>query len=258
MSKKPDIALAGIGNLGWNLSQRLIERGFNVCQIIARKTEDRQNFARHIGADLIEDISELKDKVDLLFVCLPDDKIADFIGNVRHENTAIAHCSGYTAQVKHKRNATGVFYPFQTFTKNVAVEWEGIPVFIESGHKDLRETLRKIAEDISGNVLEVTHEQRKAIHISGVFGANFTNHLLHIVSNILDAKNVPFKVMKPLMEETIRKAFAHGPAKAQTGPAKRGDEAVLKAHMEQLGHDNTTRALYDLFTTGITKEHRTA
>ncbi|MEZ4722344.1 MAG: DUF2520 domain-containing protein [Flavobacteriales bacterium] len=255
MSKKPNIAVAGIGNLGWNLSLKLYERGFDVCQIVTKKTNRRQKFAKRIDADLVENLSELKDKVDLLFICMPDDRITEVISDIKQKDLAIVHCSGYTEMIKHKNNPTGVFYPFQTFTKYFSVDWDGIPIFIESDDKELRKTLRKIGEEISQNVLEMTHEQRKAIHIAGVFGSNFTNHLLYIVKSILDKQKVPFEIMKPLMEETIRKAFDHGPAGAQTGPAKRGDDMVIKAHLEQLKGDKRLKEFYGMFTDSIKSDY---
>jgi predicted short-subunit dehydrogenase-like oxidoreductase (DUF2520 family) len=255
MSKKLKIAVAGIGNLGWNLALQLHDRGYTVRQIITRKTNRRQKFAKRIDAEIDESIADLQPKIDLLFVCIPDDQLKPFIQSIKRDDVAIVHCSGFTGLIENENNPVGVFYPFQTFTKYFSVEWNDIPIFIEGSEKELRKTLRKIAEDLSQNVMEVSFEQRKMLHIAGVFGANFTNHLIYLIKGILDSQKLPLDVMKPLLDETIRKAFDHGPAGAQTGPAKRQDKKVIEQHLKQLETEKTLREFYDLFTRNIQKEY---
>lgn len=258
MSKKPKIAVAGLGNLGWNLALRLFEQGYNVRQVVARKTQRRIKFAKGIEADLVESPSELKVKIDLLLVCVPDDKILAFVKEVSDKNkeVAIVHCSGSTPLLKGIPNPTGVLYPFQTFTKFFSVEWREVPIFIESTDTALRNQLHRIGEDLSWNVREVSFEQRRAIHLAGVFGANFTNHLLYLTKIILEREKVPFEVLKPLMEETVRKAFEHGPVGAQTGPARRNDMKVIGKHLELLQDDPALERFYRFFTESIIEEYK--
>ena len=89
---KQKIAIAGIGNLGWNLAQRLHEQDFEIKQIIAEKNQRRSKFTKKIDAILSSDIAELKEKVDILFLCIPDDKIAEVAAKVPNEHVAIVHC----------------------------------------------------------------------------------------------------------------------------------------------------------------------
>jgi hypothetical protein len=46
------------------------------------------------------------------------------------------------------------------------------------------------------------------------------------------------------------------PAEVQTGPAKRGDEEILKAHLEILKDDPELKGLYELISSGIRKNFR--
>lgn len=252
---KHKIAIAGIGNLGWNLAQRLHEQDFEIKQIIAEKTNRRTKFTKKIDATLSADISDLKDKIDILFLCIPDDKILEVVSKVKNENIAIVHCSGSTPVIEGIKNPTGVLYPFQTFTKFFEVDWNGIPIFIESKNKKLKNTLMRIGEELSGNVQELKFEQRQAVHLSGVVGANFTNHLLYLTKNLLDEQKVPFEVLTPLLEETIRKAFEHGPAGAQTGPARRNDQQVIAKHIKKLENQTDLQKLYEVFSKSITEEY---
>jgi predicted short-subunit dehydrogenase-like oxidoreductase (DUF2520 family) len=252
---KHKIAIAGIGNLGWNLAQRLHEQDFDIKQIIAEKNQRRTKFTKKIDATLSSDISELKDKIDILFLCIPDDKIMEVVTKIKNENVAIVHCSGSTPLIDGVKNPTGVLYPFQTFTKFFEVEWNNIPIFIESKNKKLKNTLMRIGEELSGTVEELKFEQRRTVHLSGVVGANFTNHLLYLTKNLLDEQKVPFEVLMPLLEETVRKAFAHGPAGAQTGPARRNDQNVIGNHIDLLQNQPELKKLYEVFSKSITEEY---
>ena len=249
MSKSLKIGVVGLGNVGWNLVQRLDAKGYEVQQIVAKKNEHRQKLAKSLEADLIKSVSDLDKKLDLIFLCIPDDQLLETAALI-HSNAALIHCSGSTPRLKAK--LSGVLYPFQTFTKFFAAEWKGVPVFIESNDKVLRNRLLKIANDLTGNAKEVSFEQRQAIHMSGVFGANFVNHILYMAKSILDEKNIDFSVLEPLLEETTRKAFEHSPAGSQTGPARRGDIIMISKHLELLKtHGNLTK-YYRLFSDDIT------
>lgn len=248
MSKSLKIGVVGLGNVGWNLVQRLDSKGYDVKQIVAKKNDHRKKLAKMLDSDLIKSVSDLDHKLDLIFLCIPDDQLQETASKIE-SSAAIIHCSGSTPMLEAK--LSGVFYPFQTFTKFFAVEWKGVPVFIESNDKGLRSKLLKIANDITGNAKEVSFEQRQAIHMSGVFGANFVNHILYMAKSILDDKNIDFSVLEPLLEETVRKAFEHSPAGSQTGPARRGDIKMISKHLELLKkHDNLSE-YYQLFSDDI-------
>lgn len=253
MSKPLKIAIVGMGNVGWNLVQRLDSKGFKITQIVAVKNDHRKKLAKALEADLIKSVSELDKKNDLVFLCIPDDQLVETAAKIK-SNAALIHCSGSTALLETKHS--GVFYPFQTFTKFFPAEWKGVPIFIESNDKDLRNQLLKIANDITGNAKEVSFEQRQAIHMSGVFGANFVNHILFMAKEILDDQSVDFEVLEPLLLETVRKAFEHSPAGSQTGPARRGDVKMISKHLALLKSKGNLAEYYKLFSDDISSIYK--
>lgn len=52
----------------------------------------------------------------------------------------------------------------------------------------------------------------------------------------------------PLVEETIRKAFAEAPASVQTGPARRGDLITIERHRKELQKWPPTLFLFTIFS----------
>jgi predicted short-subunit dehydrogenase-like oxidoreductase (DUF2520 family) len=253
MSKSLKIGVVGLGNVGWNLVHRLDSKGYDVQQIVAKKNDHRKKLAKTLDADLIKSVSELDKKLDLIFLCIPDDQLQETASSI-DSKSALIHCSGSTSLLD--KELSGVFYPFQTFTKFFAAEWKGVPIFIEGNDKSLRDMLLKIANNLSGNANEVSFEQRQAIHMSGVFGANFVNHILFLAKSILDEKNIDFAVLEPLLEETVRKAFEHSPAGSQTGPARRGDNQMISKHLELLKNAGNLSEYYKMFSDDISSTYK--
>jgi predicted short-subunit dehydrogenase-like oxidoreductase (DUF2520 family) len=83
---------------------------------------------------------------------------------------------------------------------------------------------------------------------------NFTNQLYRIAHEISDAKSINFDILKPLIQETARKAQELSPYMAQTGPAKRNDKKTIKRHLKQLENEDH-KAIYKLLTASIQKTH---
>lgn len=251
MKKKIKIGIVGIGNLGWNLGLRLFECGFEVTAISGSLNGPNKKFAKRIDTKLYDDPKKVAEKSKLVFVCVPDDQIKSASDEISGEGIWVAHCSGSTPLIEGDFKGSGVLYPFQTFSKFFPVDWSDISIFTEGSNDEMLEMLDYIAHRIARDVHQVESEQRRIIHIAGVIGANFTNHLLHQTKLLLDAHKLDFNVLQPLMEETIRKAFEHGPAGAQTGPAKRNDQQMIQRHLDLLQDQKSIAEIYDLFSKKI-------
>ncbi|MHC1705365.1 MAG: DUF2520 domain-containing protein [Tenuifilaceae bacterium] len=133
-----------------------------------------------------------------------------------------------------KSNGYGVFYPFQTFSKDRIIPFTDIPICLEADKIETLERLNKIASLLSSNIISMNSATRTWLHLTGVFTNNFTNHLLSISYKIAHDKGFNFDLIKPLLHETVQKAMDENPAKAQTGPAVRFDQSTLDLHIEKL------------------------
>jgi len=63
-------------------------------------------------------------------------------------------------------------------------------------------------------------------------------------------------LLRPLMEETVRKALRTGPENAQTGPAVRHDDTTIECHLELLSFSPEYRKLYRLISSMITQHYK--
>ncbi len=250
----PRIAIVGIGNVGWNLGFRLHEAGYKVALLISESHNASDDLAKELGAEVKDHPSQVDEKIDLAILCVPDDVIQRTAESIS-PTVAVVHTSGSTPML-NDRQKSGVLYPFQTFSKHVRPDWKGIPVLVESNHAELEELLLKIGRDLSGNVEVKSSDQRKIVHMSGVFGANFVNHILYLAERVLAKGDTSFEVLEPLLHETLRKAIEYSPEASQTGPARRGDESMISKHLEQLKDDPCTQEIYRLLSESIQKTYR--
>ncbi len=232
-----NIVILGAGNLSTSLAIELHGAGYKIVQIYSRTYESASVLANKLGAEPIVAIEKIGKEADLYILALPDSVIPKTINELKQVNGIVTHTSGSTPIdiLKNcKAKGYGVIYPFQTFSRNRILEFRNIPICIEANNKETLILLESIAKNISTSVIEMNGEQRRWLHLTGVFACNFTNHMLAQAYRIAAENNINFLLAKPLIEETIQKAFEGNPADFQTGPAIRNDLNTIENHLQML------------------------
>ena len=148
------VCLIGAGNVATHLAKALAKQ-VEITQIYSRNLSNSQQLASLINKPDIA-ISSLKDintESDFYIVSVKDDEIANIADNT--PNSGIwAHTSGSIPMsvFEKYKSRYGVFYPLQTFSKNVRLNISEVPFFIE-GNSDLSfSKLFALAKQISKNV----------------------------------------------------------------------------------------------------------
>lgn len=220
----------------------------------------RGNVATHLnkafsGSNTVELINphtleNLDYTSDIILICVSDDAIEGIIRKLNVCDSIIAHTSGSVSidLFKDKFKNYGVFYPLQTFTKNVELNYSEIPVFIEGSSEDVSKKLIDLGSTFANKIVFANSASRRKLHLASVFACNFTNALARIADNILSDTNIPFENILPLMHQTVNKLNFLSPEEAQTGPAVRGDKKVMEAHLNLLKDAPELAELYKLFS----------
>lgn len=230
------IVIIGSGNVAHHLVKAFAQNQIPVLQIFGRNENDLKKISGEFKIPY--STINLAD-ADLYIVSVNDHSVANVSEIIKKENCLVAHTSGSVSQdalIGNYRKA--VFYPLQTFSKSKNLEYEKIPFFINAENEDDKIVLKNLAEKISKKVLFADDEMRKHIHLTAVFACNFVNHLFARAKEISDAQNIPFDYFLPLIDETVAKIHKIDPKSAQTGPAVRNDEGVLKLHEEMLQNEH--------------------
>lgn len=200
-------------------------------------------------------LEELPDNPEVILLAVKDDAIKEVASKINRPQALIAHTAG-SVEMKELEGFSkefGVFYPLQTFSKDVTLQYSEIPVFVEGSSPEKVKKLRDIAALFSAHVKEADSSSRKVLHLASVFACNFTNALALISKDLLEQSDIDFTVILPLMKQTVEKLNVMPPEKAQTGPAVRGDRGILYQHCRMLNSNPDIQQIYALLSELIQK-----
>jgi predicted short-subunit dehydrogenase-like oxidoreductase (DUF2520 family) len=255
------ISLIGAGRVAHHLA-RVLSQHHQIMQIYSRSLEPAQTLAAQVGATAAANISEINPEIDLVIIAVSDQAIASIITET-HQHLAdvlIVHTSGSTdIEVLAKTHArAGVFYPLQTFSLDREIPWSDTPLFVEAKSEVDLVLLSQLASQLSSRVYQYTSAQRLSLHLAAVFACNFSNYCYDMAKQVVDAQQVDFSLLYPLILETTNKAVQHDPKQMQTGPAMRGDQNILAMHQQMLQDANRDdlKNIYSLMSQHILQSHQ--
>ena len=244
------IVLIGSGNVAFHLAKAFTEAQIPISQIFGRNTTELQKISDQFS---IPFSTETLADADLYIISVSDSSITEVSSLIKNKNALVAHTSGSVSREALSGNyRKSVFYPLQTFSKSKNLDYSKIPFFIDAENENDEEILKNLASKISKNVMLANDEKRKYIHLTAVFACNFVNHLYARAKEISDSQGIPFDYFLPLIDETTQKIHELEPKLAQTGPAIRNDEKVLKLH-ESLLTDEEKLKIYKTLNESIKK-----
>lgn len=249
------INIIGAGNVAYHLMDAISNVKELSLQNIYVRNPEKSGLDKKFDAILISDIAKLQ-KADLTIISITDLAIAEVSGQIPFTNQLVVHTSGTTPMtVLNTKNRRGVFYPLQTFSKSKKnVNFKKIPMCLETENRPDYEILEHVAHLLSDSVHHINEEQRKSLHVAAVFVNNFVNHLYAIGAEICEEHDVPFDILKPLIEETTNKIRTLSPKEAQTGPAIRRDELTIQKHLEFI-EEPLIRTIYKNLTASIQQQN---
>lgn len=264
-----EISFIGAGNLAWHLAPAFENAGHTVNEVYSRQSSNAQRLIKQLyDAQLQSDLNFAESEAELFVLAVPDDALAAICAElVLPENALVVHTSGAKSLTLLRQwmdvysdvpVRTGVFYPLQTFSIGRAlIDFDDVPLCIEASDAATEETLVELGQDISSTVYLVDSTERLALHAGAVFACNFTNHLLALAKDLTDSYELEFELLKPLIRETFGKALAADhPANVQTGPARRGDNSTMAAHLDLLDNEPALTAIYKVLSDSIGRRYR--
>jgi len=263
-TKKMKIVIIGSGNVGWHLGNALYEQGIHVEQVYSRQRAKAEALAQAIKTDYTTHLQDVMPGADLYILAVSDDAIKAVSIKLRRRinihsdeklEPLVVHTSGATPStvLRSYFKNYGVFYPLQTFSMRKAVEFNTLPICVDSTNIANLDTLFRLAQSLSQEVYRINDDERKILHVAAVFVNNFTNYFYTIADDILQQEGIDFDILFPLIQETINKIYDHPPKMMQTGPAVRDDEKTIGEHLNYLGKYPDYQKVYDLITQNIRK-----
>lgn len=264
------IVFLGSGNVATHLSQALNHSmSDDVVQVFSPTVENAKSLAELMPCGYCTDINDVDVNADI-YICSVKDSAQRqvWLALKKHFNESdvnladkiVVHTAGALAMDGEDGLSSvfpncGVVYPVQSFSKQRAVDLSHTPFLIEATIPSTLEKLRRLVATVSDRCYEATTRQRNALHPAAVFASNFANHMYAIAHRLMEKNGLPFDILIPLIQETAQKVTEVTPVAAQTGPAVRGDEAVMSKQEKGLNEDGneTELEIYRLVSQNIQK-----
>jgi len=202
-------------------------------------------------AELLEtarmDLVDLARDSELLLVAVSDRAIAEVAAMIPETDALIFHASGALLSMR------GGFslHPLRSLPPvGDASDLEGTLLVFEGEH---RRTAKLIATAIGARFAEVAPAQKALYHAAAVFGSNYVAAALEIARRLMDRAGVHDAKddLVALAHSALANWQRHDDAKRFTGPASRGDDAVMQQHRDALRDDPQLAQIYALLADEI-------
>ena len=270
--QKPRVSIIGAGRLGTALGVALLQRGYSIESLVARRAQKARYAASLLDAKpqvlAAKQLTSLR-PADVFLITVPDDQIASVaaeLSRLKFEATAL-HTSGalssdVLAALRERGWHTGSIHPLISVS-DTGASLEGAFWSVEGDAAALRSG-KAIVRDLGGQSFSIRSEHKPLYHaaavmVSGNVVAQFDvalEMLMHCGLNRKTARSI----LLPLIASTVRSLESKDPAQALTGTFSRGDVETVKRHLAALKKSELVDALelYRLLgqrSLKITKEH---
>jgi predicted short-subunit dehydrogenase-like oxidoreductase (DUF2520 family) len=244
--------MIGTGNVATILSRMLFYRGHEVIQVFGRNPDHAQELAQKVNASAISNAAFIDHSADIFIVALSDNALYELENWLQIDRKLVVHTAGSVPMSvlgKCSKNY-GVLYPLQSLRKEMK-EIPPVPFLIEGNTADDLCVIEELANDLSGMVVKMSSEDRMHLHIGAVFVSNFTNFLYARTEELFKEQGLDFKLLLPLMKESVNRLEFYSPAEMQTGPAVRNDQSTIQKHLELLKDHPDLATLYNRLSEDI-------
>jgi predicted short-subunit dehydrogenase-like oxidoreductase (DUF2520 family) len=231
------ISIIGSGNVATNLAHAFDRAGHDILQVISANSERAKQLANCFGAYYGNSISSVDLNADFIIICVNDESYFNVLEELpKGLKSIICHTSGPVSMdvISDYAPNFGVFYPLQSLRKEKYIDFLDVPIFIEGNSTNVRENLMNLADTISNKISEVSSVEREKYHLAAVFANNFTNLMYTLSHKYLEDESLDFQNLIPIIKETANRLADDKPESWQTGPAKRGDTAIMQKHIDML------------------------
>jgi predicted short-subunit dehydrogenase-like oxidoreductase (DUF2520 family) len=270
--QKTAVSIIGSGRLGTALGVALLQRGYSVESLVARRVQRARNAARLLDATVqILAAKELRllRPADVFLITVPDDQIASVAGEMsRLEFTATAlHTSGALSSdvlkpLRKRGWKTGSIHPLVSVS-NAGDPIEGAFWSVEGDEAAVR-IGKAIVRDLDGRSFFIRSEDKPLYHAAAVMVSGNVTALFDVALQMLSEcgikRTTARNILLPLIASTVRNLETKDPAQAMTGTFSRGDLETVKRHLAAL-KDRDLRDALDLYralgtrSLKLTKEH---
>jgi predicted short-subunit dehydrogenase-like oxidoreductase (DUF2520 family) len=189
-------------------------------------------------------IEDLAANSDLILVAVSDRAIEEVVATIPETNAIIFHPSGTLPALR------GGFslHPLKSLPPaGEPSDLEGTLLVFEGAHREIAE---QIVNAAGARFAEIAPDAKIRYHAGAVFGSNYIAALLDIAEELIGIDGAREDIAA-LARSAIDNWSAHTDARRFTGPAARGDNAVMQRHVDALRDSPELAEIYRLLAARI-------
>lgn len=250
------VAIVGTGNVAIVLGRLVAEAGHAVVGVYGRDIAKAAGLAERLGSRACDSFDLRDADADLCIVAVSDAALKTCGTWLQTGGMLTVHTAGSVpmSALEGSGSRIGVLYPLQTLNAH-SDAMPDIPFLVDGSSQETVERIIAFAKTLSATVQRADDEERIEIHLAAVIGSNLMNHLLSLTEEYCRSHGIQMGILRPLLRETLDRAFRMSPSKVQTGPAARNDIATLRLHLDRLGSMPDLHEVYLLLSRQILSRH---
>jgi predicted short-subunit dehydrogenase-like oxidoreductase (DUF2520 family) len=253
------LVLIGSGNVATVLGRMFHAKRHEILQVISRNMAHAHALAMELGAHPSTDFRKMDHRADMIIIAVSDEAVSSSSHWLHAGDSLIVHTAGSVSRdvLKNISPKYGVLYPLQSLRKENK-EHPEVPFLVDGNTNEVINVIRSFALTISNQVSIATDYDRLRLHLAAVTTSNFMNHLFTLTESFCLKEGVDFKLLIPLLAETVNRLASNSPGTMQTGPAIRNDRETIQKHVSMLSDYPELEKIYVLMTNSIMEYHRIA
>lgn len=244
----PRLNLIGCGRVGQTLAHLWQRQGcVQTTGLYSLSVSSAQTALEFVGAGVVTRTLANLPPAEIWLIAVSDTAIANVADQLAklplHDSAPAAplalHCSGFQSSEALQTLAnigwhTASAHPVRSFAAPslAAQGFAGTPVALE-GDATAGEVVQRLFESIGARCFSITREAKPLYHAASVFANNFTTVLQGVAQDLWQHCSISPDMARELdlalLESTLANLRSNTPAQALTGPAARGDTAVVQA-----------------------------
>lgn len=231
--------IIGAGRVGQTMLRRAHAAGLVVQDVASGSRASAEAAVTACGAGRAAPLPAMR-PADLWLIAVPDDRIAAAAAALAQTGAPPSlavhfsgfHPAGIMAPLRDAGWRVTSLHPVMSFAEPQAAA-DAFPGALCGIEGDALPRVAAFAETLGGVPFPIRSEAKALYHAAAVFSNNFATVLQAVALEAWREAGVPEDVARALQESLLRGALenvaALGPRDALTGPAARGDRAVLEA-----------------------------
>ena len=250
------IVVIGSGKVATWFGEVLFKNKQEIIQIYSRNISNAKILADKINSTAIDDLKKINTSADVYILAVKDDAVEKVISDLPPLKGLVINTSGSMdiSILKNVSGSFGVMWPVVSVTNPMNNDNEFV-MSVEASDDHSLQQVEKISSLFTNQIYKLTTAQRQVLHLSAVFGNNFTNYFITIAQDLLTENNIHPSILQPMLRNMVKQYDKLPAEQLQTGPAKRKDTGTMQRHIHLLQNKPEWQMLYKLISENIREKY---